>query len=106
MELHQEGSSAAACHNHCCVRGGDTGSYTNQLFQTADKVASPGWLSTRHTRPSRRNDEEVRHDIGNGDGTVDDHSEQDINDQDKETKGLEAEGDSKDWCREQGCVGT
>ena len=44
--------------------------------------------------------------MANGDGTVGDHSEQDIDDQDEETKAAVAEGESKDWCWEQGCVGT
>ena len=48
----------------------------------------------------------MRHDIGNGDGTVDDHNERDIDNQYKETKALVAEGDSKDRCWERGCVGT
>jgi hypothetical protein len=52
------------------------------------EVASSGWLSTRHTSPSRRKDAEVRRDIGNGDGTVDNHNKQDIDDLDKETKAL------------------
>ena len=44
--------------------------------------------------------------MANRDGTVGNHSERDINDQDEETKAAVAEGESKDRCREQGCVGT
>ena len=44
--------------------------------------------------------------MANGDGTVGDHSERDIDKQDKETRAPVAEGESNDWCREQGCVGT
>ena len=42
----------------------------------------------------------MRRDIGDGDGTMDDHNKQDIDDLDKETKALKAEGGSKDRCRE------
>ena len=43
--------------------------------------------------------------LANGDGTGGDHSKQDIDDQDKETRTRGVEGESKDWGWEQGCVG-
>ena len=44
--------------------------------------------------------------MATGDGTVGNHSERDIDDQDEETKAPVAEGEAKDWRQEQGCVGT
>ena len=35
--------------------------------------------------------------MANGDGTMGDHSERDIDDQDEETRAPGAEGESKDW---------